>query len=340
MRALIVGSGAVGQVYGLHLARGGASVAVFVRPKHAAEARRGYDLFRIHGRARREAASLVPDEVLTDVGALSTRAFDQVWLCVPTTSLVDGSLAPLLGAILEGPSRDATIVCLQPGSFVGERLAAIVPVAQTVFGVISMTSFHAPLEGSTASWEQATGPGTAYFFPPLNPNVFSGVGDRAARVVDALRMGGAPASVVPDARVDLAFSSALLMPAIAALEAVGWSLERFRASPECDLAARGAQEAATIMSAELGRDLPPWVPLFRPFVLKVALGFVGPRLAPFDLEAFLRVHFEKVGAQTRLMFDQYIAEGARRGVSTEALAELRGRLARLDGDAAPRIGAQ
>jgi ketopantoate reductase len=33
MRALVVGAGAVGQVYGHHLARGGADVAFYVRPK-------------------------------------------------------------------------------------------------------------------------------------------------------------------------------------------------------------------------------------------------------------------------------------------------------------------
>jgi 2-dehydropantoate 2-reductase len=69
-----------------------------------------------------------------------------------------------------------------------------------------------------------------------------------------------------------------------------------------------------------------WAPFLRPFALRWALGALGPRLSPFDLEAFLRVHFEKVGAQTRLMFRGYLDEGARRGLPTEALGALARRL--------------
>lgn len=326
MRALIVGAGAVGQVYGLHLARGGAEVSVFVRGRHLVEARRGYELIRIHGRRDRPTSRFVPFEALSVADEVSSRAFDQIWLCVPTPALVDGSLSPLFDAIEKGPSRAATIVCLQPGSFVKDRLAALVPLERVVFGVISMSSYHAPLEGSTADYELETGPGTAYFFPPGSPNVFSGVGDRAARVVDALRMGDAPARVVDDALRELSFSSALLMPPIAALEAVGWSLDRLRRSMESGLAARAAQEAVAIMARERGEDPPFWLPLFRPFVVRMAFGVVGPMVAPFDLEAFLHAHFEKVGAQTRLMFDGYLAEAKRYDLPSDALAELRVRL--------------
>ena len=41
LRVLLVGAGAVGQVYGYHLQKGGAQVAFFVRPKHRAEAEGG-----------------------------------------------------------------------------------------------------------------------------------------------------------------------------------------------------------------------------------------------------------------------------------------------------------
>ena len=47
MRALIVGAGAVGQVYGLHLQRGGAEVGFFVKERQAAQANRRVRVARL-----------------------------------------------------------------------------------------------------------------------------------------------------------------------------------------------------------------------------------------------------------------------------------------------------
>ena len=52
MKVLVVGAGAVGQVYGHALARGGARVTFLVKPKHVEEARRGFVLYELNrGRA-------------------------------------------------------------------------------------------------------------------------------------------------------------------------------------------------------------------------------------------------------------------------------------------------
>ena len=326
MRALIVGAGAVGQVYGLHLARGGAEVSVYVRKRHAREAERGYDLFAIHSRTRREKRVFVPHAIVTDPAVLRGERFDQVWLCVPSTSLLDGSMDPMLDAVRMGKSAGASVVSLLPGTFVKERLRGVVSEGQLVFGIIGMQSYHAPLEGSSEPYELETGPGTAYFFPPGGASMFSGVGDHAARAVDALRMGGAPARVVADAWVELGFSSALLMPQIAAIEAVGWSLDRFRRSAESEIAARAAREALSIVAAETHQPEPIYAELVRPFVVRLAFGLIAPRLAPLDLEGFFRYHFGKVGAQTRMLFDEYLREGEARGLPVDALRELRSRL--------------
>ena len=50
LRVLVVGAGAVGQVFALHLARGGADVAFLVKPKYAEECGRGFTLYRLGGR--------------------------------------------------------------------------------------------------------------------------------------------------------------------------------------------------------------------------------------------------------------------------------------------------
>jgi 2-dehydropantoate 2-reductase len=95
---LVVGAGCVGQVFGHHLARDGASVSVFVREQHREAAQRGFPLHRLSmlRRAPRP-ASFVPAEVLSDVRTLGARRFDQVYLTVPSTAL-SGTWLPELVA--------------------------------------------------------------------------------------------------------------------------------------------------------------------------------------------------------------------------------------------------
>ena len=145
MRALIVGAGAVGQVYGEALARGGAEVSVFVRPRHEAAARAGYRMFRIDLLGRRSETWFRPDAVVTTPADVAAGRYDQIWLCVPTDALVGGGLDPLLAA-----SADATLVCLAPGLDVKAQLARDVGLARIVWGVIGFQSYASPLAGSTA----------------------------------------------------------------------------------------------------------------------------------------------------------------------------------------------
>src|SRR5262245_50611118 len=106
MDVLIAGAGAVGQVYGHHLARGGARVSVLVRERHAEAARAGYLLHRLRRGRAPERGRFVPHQVLTDPKSAS--GFDQLWLCVPTDALTDDWLDDLARA-------ESTIVHLSPG---------------------------------------------------------------------------------------------------------------------------------------------------------------------------------------------------------------------------------
>ncbi|MBK6807642.1 MAG: hypothetical protein IPG81_01860 [Sandaracinaceae bacterium] len=80
-RVAIVGGGAVGQVYGLHLLAGGAEVTYFVRERYVDELRAGTTL---HALPRGGSRKLVPTHVRADMTGLA-EGFDQVWLCVPPT---------------------------------------------------------------------------------------------------------------------------------------------------------------------------------------------------------------------------------------------------------------
>jgi hypothetical protein len=200
-------------------------------------------------------------------------------------------------------------------------------MSRIVFGVIGLDSYAAPLEGSTDPIEVRTGPGTAYFFPPFIDSQFSGVHDRARGVIDALRAGGAPASLVADASVTSAIGGAALITTIAALETAGWSIDQFAHGDAAGIAARAAREALVVTEAHLGVEAPPVAPLLRGFVLGAVLR-IARAFAPVDLESFFRVHFGKVSSQTRGMLDEWSELAQKHSTDHEAIDSLRQRLQR------------
>lgn len=323
-RVLVIGAGAVGQVYAHHLALGGAKVSVFVREKYADDARRGFDLFRVQTKQKRPRARFVPVEVVTLASKLGP--YDQVWITVPTPALLSGSLDETLSS-----TGDATVVSLQPGVSVAAYLADRVHRARTVFGIIGFLSYRAPLEGSDDAVEKETGPGTAYFFPPLSDSQFSGPPDRVQAVVDRARMGGLPARPIPDAHVALAFSSSMLMPIVAALELAGWSLDAFRSgdgatSSSSTVAVQATREAMRIIAAETKTPRPFAASLLNGALVRAALG-IAKWAAPIDIEAFLRYHFEKVGDQTRDLMTEYVRLAKKHDLEHDAIAGLSAALA-------------
>ncbi|MFO0696289.1 MAG: 2-dehydropantoate 2-reductase N-terminal domain-containing protein [Polyangiales bacterium] len=310
MKILVLGAGAVGQVFATHLRRSGAYVALYVKPKHAEACQRGLTLYSHRLFRRHTVETLHPDDVYTTLDEVAGQRWDQVWLCVSTAALEGEWLDPLLEAI-----GDATLVCPQPGLHVLERVSHIVPPQQVVSGTIGFMSYQAPLPG------EALDPGVAYLFPPLGASRFSGHPDRVDPVVAALRRGGCPARVVRDARATLAYSSAFLLPHVAALEGAGWTFEDLRHGPWLRLASRACAEAMRVVRTELGVRL-PWYRIFaQPTLVRIAT-LVLPILLPFDVERFARYHFTKIGDQNRLVM-QGLYEGARQhGIEAPGLTEL------------------
>jgi 2-dehydropantoate 2-reductase len=315
-RILLAGAGAVGQVFGRHLAAGGADVDVLVRPRHAPEAARGYRLHRVGLVGERRAERFRPRDVLTDPQDARGRRYDQAWLCVPTTAL-DPAWIRAIGQSTEG----ATVVSLQPGLGVRRRIAAEIADERIVQGIITFLAWPTPLEGSADPRERAaeSDPGTAYLVPPIP--VVGCSGPRERRVLDvvgALRRGGMPADRARDVEADMAVSTALLMPMIAALEIAGWSMTAFRAGDAPDLAAGAARETLAVASAVTGKDTALQALALRAPLLKLGAA-LGPRFAPLDLETYLRVHFTKVGAQTRVLLAGYRARAVELGLPHERM---------------------
>lgn len=314
MKVLVAGAGAIGMVYAAHLKRSGAHVALFVRPPRAEELVRGTTLYRMRAMRRPVVETFVPDQIVTSVEEVASEGWDQIFLCVPTSALNSPTIEALLGAVGE-----ATVVAIQPGIDVRNQLSALVPERQLVSGVVGLIAYQGPLPGETLD------PGVVFLFPPLTRSAFSGHPDRVDSVVAALRRGGCPAEVVPDARLANAFASASMMPLVVALEGAGWSFDELRHGPWLSLASRASREAVALTERLLSTTAPPFRVLVRPTLLRLALTLLPP-LLPFDLEKYMRFHFTKVGDQSRQLVRGYTDAALREGVDVKALSTLEERV--------------
>src|SRR5580704_2124199 len=113
MKILIVGAGAVGQVYGRFAQLGGAEVTYFVREKYAADTRRDlvfYLMNRRQASERKIPVRMGGHGVLTRTEDVAERKWDVVLFCMSSTGLRGAWLEPMLKAI-----GSATLVTLQPG---------------------------------------------------------------------------------------------------------------------------------------------------------------------------------------------------------------------------------
>lgn len=312
MDVLLIGAGAVGQVYGYHFQRGGARVAFFVREKYADAARQGFTLYDFNrSRARRgEPIRFEGFEVLTDMAAVAERAWDVVVLCLPGDALRKGIWLEELGAGLGG----ATLVNLTPDVEDHAVIARHVPVAQIVGGLIGLVSYHGPLPG-----DALPEPGMVFWVPPLTKITFSGEAARVTAVVTALRAGGLPSKAVPSTAEESAFADPVLQLLVAALEIDDWSFEKLGGDAALmALTHRAMREALDAVSARMGIRVPLAMRMIRPWVLRLGM-WASRFVVPFDLERFFAVHFTKVGEQTELIMRSWLALTAAQGAPSVAL---------------------
>jgi 2-dehydropantoate 2-reductase len=325
VRVLVVGAGAVGQVYARHYQLGGAEVTLFVKEKYRAEATRGFEMYPLNKGTK--GVRFDGFGVVTTAEEVKARGFDQVMLTVASPALRGPWLAELIAAI-----GDATLVALQPG--MDDRATLIAAGAREerlVQGLISLISYHAPLPGET----RFAKPGMAYWFPPMSPSPFSGPAERVAAVVGALKRGKLPAKKHKDVPRLAGFPTAVMMPYLVALELGGWKIKGAVESGTLKLGARAAREAVAVVRSIQGK--PPFGlgALLRPRVLRAGLFFAKP-IIPLPLETYLEAHFTKVGDQTAEFMDGYIAKGRAAGLPVDALSEMQAKLrAARRSDAAP-----
>ncbi|GAA2650310.1 hypothetical protein GCM10010412_016000 [Nonomuraea recticatena] len=302
-KVLVVGAGALGQVFGSWLAEGGAEVSFLVRQGREGWAEDGVELFRLRKGRPAVGRRLVPHQVISRP---PREAWDMVWLCVDSPALRGDWTRELRAA-----AGAATVVTIGQDPHDLDTLAGVWPRESIVQVTPTLLAYQAPLEA------EVPGQGVAYWVPP--GSAMGAAGARAPQVIDALRRGGARVRRVRKAGSG-EVAAARMVPYIAAIESAGWSLRAVRR--RLGGAAAASREAVAVTAAQHGGRPPLSVPAWAVGLALRAL----PLLTPFDLQRYLEAHFTKVGAQTRLMLDGWIADGAARALPVTHLAALRGSL--------------
>ncbi|MEV4115187.1 2-dehydropantoate 2-reductase N-terminal domain-containing protein [Nonomuraea sp. NPDC049695] len=300
VKVLVVGAGALGQVFGMWLTAGGAQVSYLVKPGRERWAEHGVVLYRLRQWGKPAEQRLVPYEVVTEPPA---GPWDMVWLCVDSTALSGPWTAAVSAA-----AGSATVVTISQAPQDQAALTRSWPAEQIVRVTPTVLAYQAPLTAEVPK------PGIAYWMPPLSTLEVRGAEPRTRQVIAALRAGGVRARATRRAGGG-DISAARMMPFIAALENAGWSA----AAAHHARAAAAGREAVMIAAAQHGRRAPLAVPAW---AAALALR-VLPRLVPFDLARYLEAHFTKVSAQTRLMLDGWIDKGVTLGLPVTHLRALR-----------------
>jgi ketopantoate reductase len=311
---LLVGAGAVGQVYARHLQIAGARVSFLVRPKAAETCAKGLVLYPLARGKEPEPVELQPEAVFTSLTDVAREKWDQVWLCVPADALEDGWLRSIADA-----TKGAVVVALPPGIDAEERIRRCFPDHSIVPALIGMISYQAPLPG-----ESLPRPGIAYLVPRVAPSAFGG--EHGREVAALLSRGGCPAKEDQNTGATSAFGSCVLMPNVAALELSGWSIAELRRGPWLAVAAAAARQAMKITSTRLGARAPVLAWFLRGFVLRIVWR-VAAWMLPIDLDAYMRHHFTKVGAQTRQLLAAYLRDAQASKLPASDIATLSKNLA-------------
>jgi len=326
MKVLIVGAGAVGQVYGYHFHRGGAVVGFFVREKYAQDLKDRplvlQQLSQLH--LRTKPVLFKEYEVVSSFAGVREGHWDVVVVTISSASLQDGSWVRNLVASLP-PA--ATVVNLGGGTLdQGLYLDAGLPSERLVNGFISFSAWQAPLPNENTHpvgpipWPN-TQPALGYV--KLIPLPFSGDPQRVIQVTSALNKGGMMSLRLPAALFNCIYVlPAITTPLLIALEADRWSFKKLALGPRIPVTTQAIGEVLRVVAVEMKM---PALAYLRFFIWSIGLRIfllLSIWAMPFDFEAFTSYHFQKVGAQTKLYCDHFIETGTERKISVKALSTL------------------
>lgn len=323
MKVLIVGCGAVGQVYGLALQNAGVILGLLDQPAVAqklvqAREQGGLPLFQISRGHRKDPVRhrLRNYQVIADAGEAWRFEPDQIWFTTPSQSYYSDWFRDFLRQV---PSK--RVVCFTPEGnrpeFFTERMDD-----RVIFGGTTFMAWQADL-GSGENRE-----GVKFWRPPLSIPL-SGAREACREVARLLEDAGFKVAVGEPGSRSQASMTAAMTVFIAGLELSGWSLRAYRKSLWLKVAAGAGNEAIRSQLLSVGffsrAFLNPPVLMACFYLLTLFL----PLIFPFDLEGYLKFHYTKTRAQTIFLLNVFMKDAEERGIPAANIQTL---LKGLSGD--------
>jgi len=313
MKVIIVGCGAVGQVFGLHLQKAGVELGCYDRPAvteklKGALAQGGMPLYQVSRSHRREPFThrLANYQVLTDVAECQQFEPDVIWCTLPSTAYH----SEWFRAFLQKVPSDR-VVCFAPEGGRPEFIPDNSGQDRMVFAGITFMAWQADLEGSSGRPE-----GVYFWRPPLGIPL-TGTKTACRAVAQLLKQAGFRSSVGKQGSPAQAAVTAVMTAFVAGLELSGWSLRGFRKSSWLGRAARASREGVLSQLSRAG--------IFTKAILGILCSPAGfsfltlllPIPFPFNLEKYLKLHYTKTREQTLTLLEVFAKDGEKRGVAVE-----------------------
>lgn len=312
---LIIGAGSVGLVYGYYLAKAGFSVTFFIKEKYQSELEKGTFLYNLRkDKHLKSPIHFKEFSTMVSFDELNSKNWSQIYFCISSTALHTFDF-PAFNANIKG---EPSIIKLQPGIEDLELLQKYYPKERIIEGMISLISYPCPLPT-----ENVKQPGTAFWFPPLAPIPFSGEQKRKDEIIQTFKTAGISAGSSRDVFMDSLFPSGFLAGLVSSLELADWKFSELKNSRKL---LHGFKELNNDIFAVLEQQYSQKRPLIfrlinRTWIFKLLIR-IAPKIVPFDLEAYLKVHFSKVKDQSLFHLRNYKDAGNKGGVSIKKIAEV------------------
>jgi len=310
MRVLMVGFGAVGQVFGLFLQKAGVELGCHDRPaatekmKQALE-HNGLSLFQVQSRGKPPLAHRLDNfQVLADITECQRFKPDLIWFTVPSPVYYSEWFRTFLQQV---PAEH--VACFTPE---GRRAEFFLPGTgrHVVFGGVTFMAWQGDLDGGGGQPNAVN-----FWLPPLGIPL-QGTEKSCSTVKQLLQKGGFKVTVGKADSSQQASTTAVMTAYVAGLELSGWSLSQFRKSPWLSRSARAANEAALSQIGRPGLSTKLSIGMLCSSTVFFLITSLLPLIFPFDIEKYLKFHYLKTRDQTLALLEVFALDAEKQGGSS------------------------
>jgi len=308
MRVLMVGFGAVGQVFGLFLQKAGVELGCHDRPAATEKLEQalehgGLSLFQVQSRGKPPVAHRLDNfQVLADIAECQRFKPDLIWFTVPSPVYYSEWFRDFLQQV---PAEH--VACFTPE---GRRAEFFLPGtgSDVVFGGVTFMAWQGDLEGGGGKANAVN-----FWLSPLGIPL-QGTEKSCSTVKQLLQKAGFKVMVGKAGSSQQASTTAVMTAYMAGLELSGWNLRRFRKSPWLVRSARAAREAAYSQVGQPGLSTKISIGMLCSSTVFFLITSLLPFLFPFDIEKYLKFHYRKTQDQTLALLEVFAADAEKQGV--------------------------